>query len=143
VKLLRPFLFGLLFGFGLILSGMTDPARVIGFLDVTGRWDPTLAFVMGGAVLTALPFFALARKRGRALSGATLDQPASGKPDRALLIGSAIFGVGWGLTGICPGPALVSFGLSPWPTIAFLVPMTAGLLLTGPILARLKRPSGA
>ena len=72
-----------------------------------------------------------------------LDQPAAAKPDRALLIGSAIFGVGWGLTGICPGPALVSLGLSPWPTIVFVIPMTVGLLLTGPLLARLKRPSEA
>jgi uncharacterized membrane protein YedE/YeeE len=121
-------LFGLLFGLGLLLSGMTDPARVLGFLDWTGQWDPSLAFVMGGAVLSAAPLFAIARRRGRPVLGTVLDAPASTRIDRRLVIGAGIFGIGWGLAGICPGPALVNMGIDAVPLLAFVIPMTVGLL---------------
>ncbi|HZU65190.1 MAG TPA: YeeE/YedE family protein [Novosphingobium sp.] len=125
---------GLLFGAGLLLSGMTSPARVLGFLDITGQitgqWDPSLAFVMGGALAVAAPLFALARRRGAALNGRPLADPASRLPDARLLAGAALFGLGWGLAGLCPGPALVDLALRPWPALVFTGPMLAGLLLS-------------
>jgi hypothetical protein len=130
----RPFLFGLLFGLGLLVSGMTDPAKVKGFLDITGQWDPSLAFVMGGAVITAAPLFALARRRKTALTGRRLESPPSDRPDRPLVVGAAVFGIGWGITGICPGPALVSLGTGFWPVLAFIGPMIVGLFLSGFLL---------
>ncbi len=126
----RALLFGLIFGYGLMLSGMTDPDRVRNFLDWTGRWDPALAFVMGGAVISAAPFFWLARKRGRPIFGNDLETPESNRVGPRLLIGSAIFGVGWGLSGICPGPGIVVFALAPLPVFVFLGAMAAGLVLS-------------
>lgn len=127
MNLLRAFLFGLIFGGGLVLSGMTDPARVIGFLDWAGNWDPSLAFVMGGAVITAAPFFAIARRRGQPLAAETLDQPASTEVDGRLVGGAALFGIGWGMVGVCPGPAFVLFGQDPRPIALFLAVMLLGL----------------
>ncbi len=126
----RALLFGMIFGYGLMLSGMTDPDRVRGFLDWTGDWNPALAFVMGGAVLTAAPFFWFARRRGMPIFGHDLEMPESNRIGLRLLIGSAIFGIGWGLSGICPGPGFVVLGLSPWPVLVFLGTMAVGLGLS-------------
>ena len=98
---------GLLFGIGLILSGMTDPARVLGFLDVTGDWNPALAFVMAGAIAVAAPAFAVARRHPHALFGGPIRLPPRFGIDARLAVGAVIFGIGWGLTGICPGPGIV------------------------------------
>ena len=106
------FAVGLLFGIGLILSGMTDPGKVIGFLDLFGPWDPSLALVMGGAILVGVFAFAIARKRTRTFLGGALHLPKSNDIDRRLVVGGLVFGAGWGLAGFCPGPALVSLGIS-------------------------------
>lgn len=122
-------LLGLVFGAGLIVSGMTDPAKVIGFLDIAGAWDPTLAFVMGGAVVAAAPFFALARRRGTPLLGGRLDVPASARIDARLAMGAAFFGVGWGISGLCPGPAIVNVGSAPFAILPFVIALAAGLVV--------------
>lgn len=128
MRLVIGFITGLTFGLGLALSGMTSPDRVLGFLDIAGAWDPSLAFVMGGAVLTALPLFALARRRAKPLAGAAFDQPPTTLIDRRLIGGAVLFGIGWGLAGICPGPALVDLAIAPAQTLAFVSAMIAGLL---------------
>lgn len=120
--------FGLVFGAGLILSGMIDTANVKGFLDITGTWKPALLFVMGGAVLVALPLFQWAIRKGKALNGAALETPPQ-KPDARLLIGAAIFGVGWGLSGICPGPGIVWLGIDPLSVLPFIIAVVAGAFL--------------
>jgi len=120
---------GLLFGVGLLLSGMTSPDRVLGFLDVAGHWDPSLAFVMGGGLLVATPLFALARRRG-ATGEVVLSQPPTTRIDRRLVVGAAMFGIGWGLVGLCPGPALVDLALRPAQAAWFVLPMLAGLVLS-------------
>ena len=120
---------GLVFGLGLILAGMANPAKVLAFLDVTGVWDPSLAFVMGGAIAVALGPFAWARRQTRAMSGATMLLPALRRPDRRMLVGSALFGVGWGLAGICPGPALVLMGAGNTSGLIFGAAMVAGMAL--------------
>ena len=99
---------GLLFGLGLIISGMSDPAKVLGFLDLAGSWDPSLIFVMGGAVAVGLLAFYRAGRRSRSLLGEPMHLPSVRGIDRRLLLGSLMFGIGWGLAGFCPGPALVS-----------------------------------
>ena len=118
---------GLIFGIGLIVSGMTDPAKVIGFLDLAGNWDPSLGFVMGGAVLVGLVAFAFAGKRQRSLLGEPMHLPGATRIDRRLVLGSLAFGAGWGLAGYCPGPALASLATgqaSPW---IFALAMLAGM----------------
>ena len=120
---------GLLFGVGLMVSGMSDPARVLGFLDLAGTWDPSLAFTMAGALLPASIAYRWARRRQVALLGAPLCLPAVGRVDRRLLAGSALFGIGWGLAGICPGPALVLAGMGSLPGLVFLAALVAGILL--------------
>lgn len=120
---------GLLFGLGLIVSGMADPSKVLGFLDLAGRWDPSLAFVMGGAIAVALPGFALAKRRDRAWLGTPMQWPAATTIDRRLLGGSLAFGVGWGLAGFCPGPALVALGMGRWEAALFVLAMLAGMAL--------------
>jgi len=119
----------LVFGIGLIISGMTNPAKILAFLDLAGAWDPSLAFVMLGAIAVASPIFTIARKRGRTLDGAPLKLPASRKIDRRLIGGSVLFGIGWGLVGICPGPALVLFGSGNSKGILFVVAMLVGMLI--------------
>ncbi|MEE9385393.1 MAG: DUF6691 family protein [Nannocystaceae bacterium] len=121
---------GLLFAIGLGVGTMTDPARVIGFLDFFGDWDPTLAFVMGGALLVNAPAFRLTRRRGRPLCADALQLPrASGKISAQLLGGTALFGVGWGLTGYCPGPGLVGMGAGVDTAFAFAGAMVSGMLV--------------
>jgi len=120
---------GLIFGFGLCLSGMYQPAKVTGFLDLAGEWDPSLAFVMGGAVVVALPAFLLARRRSAAWIGGAIDLPAAQTIDSPLVVGSAIFGIGWGLCGVCPAPGVVDLGfLTPGAAI-FVAAMAAGMLV--------------
>jgi len=121
--------FGLIFGLGLILSGMTDPARVIGFLDVAGDWNPSLAVVMAAAIAVALPAFAVARRRGQSLLGEPIRFPDRFRIDRRLTLGAALFGVGWGLSGMCPGPAIVLLGAFPASAAIFVGAMIAGIWL--------------
>jgi uncharacterized membrane protein YedE/YeeE len=119
---------GLVFGTGLVISGMTQPTKVLGFLDVFGAWDPTLAFVMGGALAVALPGFWLARRRGHPLLAAHFRWPTRAEIDRPLVVGSAMFGVGWGLVGLCPGPAIVNLSSLMPQAIVFVAAMAAGML---------------
>ena len=121
------FLVGLLFGLGLLLSGMTDPGKVTGFLDLAGAWDPSLALVMGGAIGVGVFAFAFARRRTAAFLGGAMQLPTSRDIDRRLVLGSLVFGVGWGLAGFCPGPAIVSVGAGHWQAMVFTVAMLAGM----------------
>ena len=125
------FLVGLLFGLGLIVSGMSDPGKITGFLDLSGTWDPSLAFVMAGAIAVGLFAFAAARRRTTAVLGGAMQLPARREIDRRLVIGSLVFGVGWGLAGFCPGPVLVALGAGYWQAVVFTVAMLAGLALQG------------
>ena len=134
------FLVGLLFGLGLILSGMTDPSKVIGFLDIFGLWDPSLALVMGGAIAVGFFAFALAKKRTVNFLGGALHLPKSSQIDKPLVIGAVLFGAGWGLAGFCPGPALVSLVSGQIKAAAFVVFMLAGMQLFE-ILARRANPA--
>lgn len=122
---------GLVFGFGLIVSGMSNPAKVIGFLDLAGKWDPSLAFVMAGAIAFGLGAFRLGKRRQTTLLGKPLQLPAAKHIDRRLVIGSALFGIGWGLAGICPGPGFVLLGSSPAKGAVFVLAMLAGMALFG------------
>ncbi|WP_349918702.1 YeeE/YedE family protein [Aeromonas veronii] len=127
---LTSLLCGLLFGLGLALSGMVDPARVLGFLDLAGAWDPSLAFVMGGALLVFMPgYFLLIRPRRQSLSGAPIADVPAPTLDGRLLGGAALFGIGWGMAGICPGPAL-ALVTAGQPLIGlFVIAMVVGVLL--------------
>lgn len=118
---------GLLFGFGLSLSGMLDPARVRGFLDVFGDWDPSLAFVLGGAVVASFAGFRLSRRLGAPVLSPRYDLPTKSNVDAQLILGSAIFGLGWGTAGLCPGPAIASLSLGLLPTVVFTLAMIAGM----------------
>ena len=120
---------GLVFGIGLILSGMANPAKVLGFLDLAGAWDPSLAFVMAGAILVGVAAFALARRRRRSWLGLPMQWPALAAVTPRLLLGSAAFGVGWGLAGFCPGPALVALGAGYAKAWGFVAAMLAGMAL--------------
>lgn len=123
------FAVGLLFGLGLIVAGMTDPSKVLGFLDLSGAWDPSLAFVMGGAILVGLGAFALAGRRTRSFLGGAMQLPSSTAIDRRLVIGSLLFGAGWGLAGFCPGPAIVSLGAGQSKAALFVLAMVAGMAI--------------
>lgn len=127
---------GLVFGLGLAVSGMMNPAKVIGFLDVAGDWDPTLAFVMGGALLVAVPAYRLIPKRERPVLEEEFSLPEKKAVDAPLVGGSVLFGVGWGLVGFCPGPAIAALGTGLVPVFAFVAAMLAGMALH----ARLKGP---
>jgi uncharacterized protein len=128
VKIVVAALAGVIFGVGLVVSGMTVPARVTGFLDVGGAWDPTLAFVMASAIGVYAPFAWLARRRSHPIFEARFQLPARRPIDGQLLGGAAVFGVGWGLSGYCPGPAIVSVS-SGIGALGFVVAMAAGMLL--------------
>ena len=118
---------GLVFGIGLILSGMADPAKVLGFLDLFGHWDPSLGLVMAGAIAVASMAFFLARKRTASLLGATMKLPTARQIDRRLIVGSALFGMGWGIAGFCPGPALVALGMGEAKAAVLVVAMLGGM----------------
>jgi uncharacterized membrane protein YedE/YeeE len=123
------FLVGLFFGLGLILSGMTDPGKVLGFLDLAGPWDPSLALVMGGAIAVGFFAFALAKKRTVNFLGGALHLPKSNQIDKPLVIGVTLFGAGWGLAGFCPGPGLVSLASGQIKGAMFVVFMLLGMQL--------------
>ncbi|KPF62836.1 hypothetical protein IP69_19875 [Bosea sp. AAP35] len=132
---------GALFGFGLSLSGMLDPARVIGFLDVaSGAWDPSLMFVLGGAVAVAIPGVMLQRRLARPVLEETFHMPQATVIDRPLLLGAALFGIGWGVAGLCPGPAVSALSLGLMPVFVFVAAMAAGMLLHDGPLKRLRAP---
>ena len=118
---------GLVFGLGLIVSGMANPAKVLGFLDLGGSWDPSLAFVMGGAVAVAAVAFTFARGRKQSLLGADMKLSTSRVIDRRLVLGSILFGVGWGIAGFCPGPALVALGMGEVKALVYVIAMLAGM----------------
>jgi uncharacterized membrane protein YedE/YeeE len=120
---------GTLFGLGLAISGMMNPARVIGFLDVAGGWDPTLAFVMGGALLVTVPAFRLILGRPRPILADGFALPTKSALDGRLLGGAALFGVGWGLSGFCPGPAVAALVTGLTPVFAFVAAMLTGMFL--------------
>jgi len=127
LPLLASLFSGLVFGLGLLLSGMTNPAKVIGFLDVAGAWDPSLAFVMVGAIAVAFFAFRFARSRGKSVLGLSVVLPRRHTVDARLILGSIVFGIGWGLAGYCPGPAIVSLGAGYEEAILFSAAMIAGM----------------
>ncbi|GAA4359223.1 YeeE/YedE thiosulfate transporter family protein [Variovorax defluvii] len=124
---LASLLAGLVFGLGLIVSGMANPAKVLGFLDVTGHWDPSLAFVMGGAIAVGVVAFAIAGRRTISLLGAEMRLPTARHIDRRLIAGSLLFGIGWGIAGFCPGPGLVSLGMGEIKAVVFVAAMLVGI----------------
>jgi uncharacterized membrane protein YedE/YeeE len=130
---------GLVFGIGLIVSGMADPAKVLGFLDLAGAWDPSLAFVMAGAILVGVLAFYVAGRRARTFLGGELKLPTARQIDRRLVLGSLTFGVGWGLAGFCPGPALVALGLGEAKALVFVAAMLVGMGLFEGLERRLAR----
>jgi len=127
MRILMALITGLVFGIGLIVSGMTNPAKVLGFLDLAGRWDPSLALVMAGAILVALPAFRVAARRRQSLLGEPMHLPTATRIDRRLVLGSLAFGAGWGLAGFCPGPALASLATGAVQPLIFCAAMLAGM----------------
>ncbi|WOX05393.1 DUF6691 family protein [Microbulbifer pacificus] len=121
------FIAGLIFSFGLLLSGMANPEKVLGFLDLFGAWDPSLALVMGGAIAVGLPLFTVAKKRATSVLGAPIQLPSKREIDRRLILGSLAFGIGWGLAGFCPGPGIVAAGALKSGAIVFALSMIAGM----------------
>jgi uncharacterized membrane protein YedE/YeeE len=118
---------GLMFGLGLLVSGMADPAKVLGFLDLAGPWDPSLALVMVGAIAVGTVAFSIAKRRQRSLLGQDMRLPAARQIDRRLIGGSLLFGAGWGLAGFCPGPALTALGMGEAKAAVFVAAMLAGM----------------
>lgn len=129
-------LVGLVFGLGLSLSGMTEPLRVLGFLDLAGAWDPTLAFVMGGALMVTVPGFWLARRRGRPILEEVFSWPTRKDIDPKLVTGTALFGIGWGIAGFCPGPAIASLSSALPMVLVFVAAMAVGMLAHDRLLSR-------
>jgi uncharacterized protein len=128
MTVLASLLAGLVFGLGLIVSGMADPAKVLGFLDLGGAWDPSLAFVMAGAIGVGVVAFALAKKRTQSWLGVPMRLPKARDIDRRLVIGSTLFGTGWGVAGFCPGPGLVALGMGETKALVFVVAMLSGMV---------------
>ena len=129
MQAIAAFLAGLVFGLGLIVSGMANPAKVLGFLDLAGRWDPSLALVMAGAIAVGLPAFAIACRMHRSLLGLDMQLPTASLVDRRLLGGSLLFGIGRGIAGFCPGPGLVALGMGEVKALVFVAAMLAGMAL--------------
>ncbi|MGL6535954.1 YeeE/YedE family protein [Aeromonas hydrophila] len=139
MALLTSLLAGLLFGLGLAISGMVDPARVTGFLDLAGAWDPSLAFVMGGALLVFMPgYFLLVKPRRQSVLGEPIAAVPAAKLDRNLVGGAALFGIGWGLVGICPGPALSLISSGQPMVLLFVAAMVAGILLVDRVWVKVR-----
>jgi len=134
---------GVIFGLGLIVSGMADPAKVLGFLDLAGAWDPSLAFVMAGAISVAAVAFGVARERTVSFLGVEMNLPKTRRIDRRLVAGSLMFGIGWGVAGICPGPGLVALGMGEIKALVFVVAMLAGMGLYEVLERRKQRHAGA
>lgn len=129
MRILMALITGLVFGIGLIVAGMTNPAKVLGFLDLAGRWDPSLALVMAGAILVALPAFRVAARRRQSLLGEPMRLPTATRIDRRLVLGSLAFGAGWGLAGFCPGPALASLTTGAVQPLIFCAAMLVGMCI--------------
>ena len=127
--ILLAFISGLIFGLGLILAGMANPAKVLGFLDVAGTWDPSLAFVMAGAIMIGFVTFLLAKKRTQSFLGLPMQMPTNQLIDKKLVFGSALFGIGWGLAGICPGPGIVLLGAGETKGLVFVLALVLGVLI--------------
>lgn len=127
---------GLLFGLGLMAGGMTDPAKVKGFLDLFGAWDPSLALVMGGAIAVGVFAFAAAKRRNTSWTGERMEIPTVTLVDTRLVLGGVLFGIGWGIAGLCPGPAIVALGSGMGAAWIFVVAMLAGMLIHDRVLAR-------
>ena len=140
MQILMALVAGLVFGIGLIISGMANPAKVIGFLDLGGKWDPSLAFVMGGAIFVGLFAFRIAAKRSKTLLGDTLRLPQVKHIDRRLVLGGLAFGVGWGLAGYCPGPALASLVIGHSKTIIFVTAMVLGMAIFELLETYMRKP---
>ena len=143
MKALLGFACGLVFGVGLVVSGMSDPAKVLNFLDVAGSWDPSLAFVMGGASVTAFVGYRLAWRRERPVAIAEFDLPTNNAVDAPLLTGAALFGLGWGIGGFCPGPAWTALPLAAPGTLVFLPAMLVGFALGAPLKNLVARGASA
>jgi uncharacterized membrane protein YedE/YeeE len=139
IRALFALLAGSVFGVGMSISGMTNPQRVLGFFDVAGAWDPTLAFVMGGAMVPMIVAWRLRARMEKAVLGADLPGPPSKVVDAKLVGGSALFGLGWGIVGLCPGAVVPALAFGGWPVALFLAAMLAGLILA----PRLARPRAA
>ncbi len=127
MKILSALLIGLLFGAGLIISGMINPAKVLGFLDIFGQWDASLAFVMGGAVITTFMGYRWILKKPNPLFSSEFSIPTKSQIDKPLLLGAILFGIGWGLVGLCPGPAIAAFSLATMDVWVFIVCMVGGM----------------
>ncbi len=123
------FIVGLIFGIGLVIGGMTDPSKVIGFLDIAGQWDPSLAFVMGGALIVGVIAFRFARNRTSNFLGGAIRIPTKNDIDKRMVIGSLLFGAGWGMAGFCPGPAITALGTGNSKALLFVLAMIAGMAL--------------
>ncbi len=136
MNIISTFFIGLLFGLGLIISGMVNPAKVQNFLDLAGSWDPSLAFVMGGAIAIALPGYRWVRGRSQPLLSDKFQWPTSTSLDAKLIGGAALFGIGWGLGGLCPGPALTVFSSGAMPILLFVIAMIAGIIAAGMLSRR-------
>ncbi len=128
-KFLPGMIVGIIFGAGLALSDMVNPARVLAFLDMAGAWDPTLAYVMGAALIPSAIAYRIRQRMDRPLLAPTFTIPENRRLDRQLLLGAALFGIGWGLVGLCPGPALAGLVLGAWQVWLFVAAMLAGMLL--------------
>lgn len=142
MQIIMALIVGLLFGIGLIVSGMTDPSKVIGFLDLAGRWDPSLGLVMAGAIVVGLLAFPLASGRERSLLGNAMRLPSSTQIDRRLVLGGLAFGAGWGLAGYCPGPALASLASGGVKPLIFSAAMLAGMAIFE-LVERLRARAGS
>ena len=136
MRKLTAFFAGLLFGIGLLLAGMANPAKVLGFLDLAGLWDPSLALVMGGGILAAFIPFNWAQRQTKSLLGAPMQIPQKRELDPRLIGGSLLFGIGWGIAGICPGPALAILLTGHWQVIVFVLALLAGMLIFSALEAR-------
>ncbi|CAH0225097.1 YeeE/YedE family protein [Pseudomonas mediterranea] len=139
MRKLTAFVAGLLFGIGLLLAGMTNPTKVLAFLDLSGAWDPSLALVMVGAIGVAIGPLAWASRQSRSLLGATMQLPVKRELDRRLIGGSLVFGVGWGIAGICPGPAVTTLLTGHWQIVVFTLAMLAGMAVFSVLENRSRR----
>ncbi len=142
MQVIASLLVGLVFGLGLIVSGMANPAKVLGFLDLAGSWDPSLAFVMGGAIAVGLLAFTVARRRHLSYLGFEMKLPTASQIDRRLIGGNLLFGIGWGIAGFCPGPGLVALGMGEGKALVFVGAMLAGMALFE-LFERRAAPAGA
>ncbi len=129
MTIVTSFLAGLVFGLGLLLSGLANPAKVLGFLDLAGAWDPSLALVMGGAIAIGVVAFAIAKKRTQTMLGQAMRLPSERRIDKRLVGGSVLFGIGWGTAGFCPGPALTALGMGEIKAVIFVMAMLGGMAL--------------